>query len=546
MEASMRTFTHWKTALGWTAALAMSARATVATGAVFGSHMVLQRGQPIPVFGTAASGEIVTVTLGTQTKSVTAANGAWKLNLDAMTAGGPYSLTIKGTNTVTYTDVMVGEVWHCAGQSNMDTRMNYSEYSFADSIASANYPLLRYITMRQPGQTVKWQNVTPTTVASMSATGYFFGRNLLDNLKGVAVGIVNTSVGGTVIKEWTDPVTVAATADLKSDTLAGDLYTAWIKPVEGFGVKGTIWLQGENDASSSALTPAYNRRLEALIKGWRAAWAAPKMPFIVVGLCHKGTLQTAVGESSNEATVRESQRQVTDTMPDTWLSVEVDLGADATWHYPQKPELGRRLGALARGAFYGQTGFVYQSPKPAGCYFRGTTIVIPWDARASKLKLSSGTAPTGFAVAGSDGKWSWAATSALKGDTVFLTTSLAKPTQVEFAWANQPIMNLTNSDGLPATPFRMAISATSGLGAPAARIGDSWQPVLRGRQVEIPSMQGAGQILLLDASGRSLRRISSPDLSLGARLDLAESNGVYGIVVRSNQGELLRAKVVIQ
>ncbi len=435
--------------------------ATLATTKVFGSHMVLQRGAPIPVFGTGASGEAVTVTLGTASvKATTGANGAWKVLLPTMVAGGPYTMTIKGTNTITYTDVMVGEVWHCAGQSNMDTRMAYSEYpNLADSIRTANYPKLRYITMRQPGQTIQWQQVSPTTVGAMSATGYFFGRHLLDRLGGVAVGIVNTSVGGTTIRQWLDPVTLAATPDLATDDLAGVMYDAWIKPVEGYGVKGTVWLQGENDASSSALVGAYGRRLASMIPGWRKAWNQPDMPFLVAGLCHKGGRQVAAGEASNQALVREFQRGVTDTMRLAHLAVLVDLGDDATWHYPQKPQAGARLGLLARGAVYGEKDLVHLSPRPRQAFKRGSTLVIPFDARGSSLKLSSGTTPSGFQVAGADGKWSWASTASLKGDTVFLTTSVATPTQVRHAWANQPIMNLWSAAGLPATPFQMALSS---------------------------------------------------------------------------------------
>ncbi|MBK8800460.1 MAG: hypothetical protein IPN71_00095 [Fibrobacteres bacterium] len=485
----------------------------VATGPIFGSHMVLQRGAPIPVFGTGTNGESVTVTLGTQSKSTTVANGSWKVSLEAMPAGGPYTMTIKGASTLNYTDVMVGEVWHCAGQSNMDTRMSYSEYPhLADSIKAANYPKLRYITTRQPNQTIQWQQVTPATAGAMTATGYFFGRNLLGNLEGVAVGIVNTSVGGTVIKTWLDPATVAATSDLAGDAEAGTMYASWVKSVEGYGIKGTVWLQGENDASSSALVGAYNRRLEALIKGWRKSWAMPAMPFFVVGLCHKGAVQAAVGEASNQALVRESQRKVTDTMDNSWLSVEVDLGDDATWHYPQKPQLGKRLGELVRGAVYGQTGFVYQSPRPIECFLRGATVVVPWDARGGKLTLVGGATPTGFALAGSDGKWSWASTASLKGDTVFLTTSIAKPTQVRFAWANQPIMNLFNAQGLPATPFELAISATSGVEEFAVRPG---------RNVSVRTEAGVlvgtaggqtGRWDLRDAQGSRLGEVRGGDL----------------------------------
>jgi len=134
-------------------------QATVAMKVPFGNHMVLQRNQTMPVWGTAAAGESVTVTLNGASKTIKAdADGTWKASLDAASAGGPYSLTAKGSaNTVTFTDVMVGEVWHCAGQSNMDTRMSYWEYpNLTDSVKKANYPLLRYVTMRQPGQTVQW------------------------------------------------------------------------------------------------------------------------------------------------------------------------------------------------------------------------------------------------------------------------------------------------------------------------------------------------------------------------------------------------------
>ncbi|MBK9576865.1 MAG: hypothetical protein IPK50_03190 [Fibrobacterota bacterium] len=491
-----------------------SVAGAVATGPVFGSHMVLQRGIPIPVFGTGTNGESVTVTLGTQSKTTTVANGAWKVNLDAQVAGGPYTMTIKGATTLTYSDVMVGEVWHCAGQSNMDTRMSYSEYpNLADSIKSANYPKLRYITTRQPNQTIQWQQVSPTSVGSMTATGYFFGRNLLSNLEGVAVGIVNTSVGGTVIKTWLDPVTLKATSDLAGDAEAGTMYTSWVKSVEGYGIKGTVWLQGENDASSSALVGAYNRRLDALIKGWRKSWAMPAMPFVVVGLCHKGAKQAAVGEASNQALVRESQRQVTDTMDNSWLSVEVDLGDDATWHYPQKPQLGKRIGELVRGAVYGQTGFVHKSPRPSDCFFRGSTVVVPWDVFGGKLVLSEGSSPTGFALAGSDGKWSWASTATLKGDTVFLTTSIAKPTHVRFAWANQPIMNLFNAQGLPATPFELSIAATSPIEGSGVRRDREVSLRVENGTLAGTSLGKPGHWVLRDVRGSLLGSIEGSDLS---------------------------------
>lgn len=520
------------------------AGAAVATGAVFGNHMVLQRGAPVPVFGTAAAGETITVGFNGQTKSVVASgSGVWNVKLDAMVAGGPYTMTIKGSNTLTYTDVMVGEVWHCAGQSNMDTRMAYSEYSFAEDIKKANYPKLRYITMRQPNQTVQWQQVNPTSVASMTATGYYFGKRLLENLDGVAVGILNTSVGGTVIKNWLDPAAVAASADLKGDAEAGGMYKSWVEPVQGFGIRGTVYLQGENDASSSALTPVYNLRLEALIKGWRKTWSMPNMPFVVVGLCHKGGLQGTAGETSNQASVREAQRQVTDTMPNSILSVTVDLGSPTTWHYPQKPQLGARLGDLARGWVYGQTGFAFLSPRPTDCYFRGSTIVVPWDARGGKLALSSGNTPTGFAVAGSDGIWSWA-TASLKGDTVFLTTSVSKPTQVRYAWGNNPIMNLSSTQGLPATPFRSNIASrlptSVGRGVsmsrkPGVRVVDGMLVVAATGEI--------ADISVADVTGKIVAWAHGVDLSSEYRLRL-EGSGARQVITKVRGGSIRAERIV--
>lgn len=497
----------------WTSAVALAtsqALATVVMGIPFGSHMVLQRDAPVSVWGTAAAGESVSVNFSSQTKTVkTLANGTWKVTLAAMEAGGPYTLVAKGTsNTVSYSDVMVGEVWQCAGQSNMDTRLNYWEYpNLADSIKTANYPNLRYLTMRQPGQTVQWQQVTPTTAGALSAAGYFFGRDLLAHLNGVAVGLVVTAVGGTIIEQWMDSLTVASDASLQKDTSSGGMYKAWVRPVAGYGIKGTIWLQGENN-TSSALYRNYAKRLQQLVPAWRRAWGMADMPFLVAGLCHKGVKQVAVGETSNEASIREAQRTVTDTLAGTWLSALVDLGADSTWHYPQKPELGRRLGKLARGAIYRQTGFVYEHPRPTGCFLRGSTIVIPFDARGDHLTLDSGTVPLGFAVAGADGKWSWATTSIQK-DTVFLTTSLATPTQVEYAWANQPIGNLRGASGLPATPFRLTIASggSVGLAAPG-EVAEMPQLSLRqwGDRLEVEAPSTVRTCEVFDLAGR--RRLS--------------------------------------
>jgi len=489
--------------------LAPAVHATLATTAIFGSHMVLQRRMKVPVWGTGASGEAVTLTFNGQTKTATASRaGTWKVVLDSMSAGGPYAMTIKGTNTLTYSDVMVGEVWQCAGQSNMDTRLNYSEYSFADSIAKANYPKLRFITMRQPGQTVQWQQVSSTTAGSLSATGYFFGRNILDNLGGVAVGLVVTAVGGTTISEWMDSSSIAGNATLKADTTSGTMYDAWVKPVVGYAIAGTAWYQGENDCTGGRQA-YYAERLSILMKAWRTQWGQGDFPFLVAQLAHVHGKQTAATGTSNYATVREAQRSTVVSATNAWLSVNIDIGDTATLHYADKPTAGKRLGLLARGGVYKESGLnLWQSPQPTAAWISGSTARILFTQTGTGLKISDSTVPTGFAIAGSNGTWYWGNAS-IHGDTVVVSSSsVASPTQVRYAWADYPIRNLHNSAALPATPFHLALSSS----APTTSVDEVASEVpgwhLDGRRIAANFPAGASRAVLetISPSGRILSR----------------------------------------
>lgn len=434
--------------------------ANVSLPSVFNSHMVLQRDQSVSIWGSANEGETVYVQFNGQTKKTTASGGNWSVTLNAMSAGGPFDMVITGNNRITLTDVMVGEVWHCAGQSNMDTRMNYTEYpNLADSITTANYPSIRYITMRQPGQTIQWQNVTPRTVGSMSATAYFFSRKLSAELNGIAVGVVITAVGGTTIDQWIDPSEVSKDADLSSMSTAGTMYTAWVAPVIGYGIKGTVWLQGENDAARSALAPHYGKRLEILVRSWRQVWNMPKMPFIVAGLCHKGAMQTSTGEKSNQAMVRAAQSEVSDTTDQVWHSVLVDLGEENTWHYSQKPEAGRRLGVLALGSTYGQAGFAYLNPQIKQVLAQDDQVKVVVETHGQTLKTSNAQAPAGFELSLDGNTWQWASAASIHNDTILLTSPIINPGYIRYAWANSPPVNTYGENHLPLTPYADTISA---------------------------------------------------------------------------------------
>ena len=444
----------------------------------FASHMVLQRQMAVPVWGTAAASEAVSVTFNGQTKTTTTtAAGTWRVSLDAMVAGGPYTMTVKGANTVTLTDIMVGEVWQCAGQSNMDTRMSYYPIN-ADTITKTNIPNLRYYTERQPGVSGNtWQAVTPTSVGRLSALGFYFGGEIMKNT-GVAVGLLVTAVGGTKVEQWMDPATVAAQG-LTADTTAGNMYKAWIPQVAGFAMRGVVWFQGEQN-TSSALYAYYAARFQAMIKGWRAIWGQGDFPFIYGQLANTHTAQTTAstpGAKSNYAEIREAQRLAL-VLPTTAMSVNLDIGVADSLHFPNKKEAGRRLALAARHMLYGETSLVASGPMYESMSIVGSTIHLHFNHTGSGLSTSDGNAPAGFVIAGSNNTWSWA-TAIIKGDTVIVSSaSVAAPTQVLYAWSDNPIANLINKEGLPASSFRtsttqLPISSSSSTAVSSSQIVSS-------------------------------------------------------------------------
>lgn len=411
--------------------------------------MVLQRDMAVPIWGTAANGEQVTVSLASQTKTVTSpANGKWSLKLDPMPAGGPYVVTIKGNNTVTLEDVYIGEVWQAAGQSNMDTRLSFYD-ALANEISQANHPLLRYYTLRQPGQTTTWQVVSPSTAGPLSALAYFFGKEIQEKT-GVAVGLVVTAVGGTTIASWLDPATLSAHSEVEDDD-RGSMWNSWVAPVAGYGLRGTIWFQGEQN-TNGADAPTYGRRFNWLIHGWRAAWGQGDFPFFFGQLSNIHEAQTDPNNTSNVAVVREGQRMAL-ALPGTAMSVNMDIGVANDWHFPNKREAGHRLALPARAKVYGETGLVHSGPFYVSKAIAGDKVTLSFDHVGGGL-VASGAGPLkGFAIAGATGSWVWG-DAAISGNTVVVSSpSVPSPTRVRYAWGDNPVHSLYNEEGLPAMPF---------------------------------------------------------------------------------------------
>jgi sialate O-acetylesterase len=434
---------------------AAMAQANVSVKPPFASSMVLQRNLANPIWGTADAGEAVTVTLGSQTQTATAAsNGSWRLKLDPMPEAGPLTLTIKGKNTVTLNDVYVGEVWQVAGQSNMDTRLSFYP-NLADSIRNANLPLMRFYTLRQPGETTTWLVVSPTTAGKLSAAGYFFGKQI-QKTTGLAVGLVVTAVGGTTVESWLDPATLSANPSINTGD-KGDMWNQWVAPVVGYGIRGTVWIQGEQNCTAG-LSPTYGERFKMIIKGWRAAWGQGDFPF------YFGQLSSTSGtpgpnDVSYVAVVREGQRQAL-SLPNTAMSVHMDIGV-GDWHFPNKPEAGRRLSLPAQALLYGKTDLVYSGPQYQSMTVSGNKARLVFTHTGTGL-MAKGSLD-GFAIAGATGTWVWG-DATISGDTVIVSSAaVSNPTRVRYAWSNKPTVTLYNKEGLPASPFTTEVPAPTSL-----------------------------------------------------------------------------------
>jgi sialate O-acetylesterase len=414
--------------------------------------MVLQRGVTVSVWGKADPGEQVTVDFRGQTKTATAGgDGSWRVKLDPMEAGGPFVLTLKGSNTLSIADVLVGEVWQCGGQSNMDTRLSFYP-GYADTVRAANHPQLRYYTLRQPGETPVWQVVTPATAGKLSALGYFFGREIQRSQQ-VPVGLVVTAVGGTFISEWMDPETVAADPVLSgSGGSNSSMYRQWVQPVVGMAIRGTVWIQGEQDRGNG-LPVYYRDRFQALIKGWRKVWGQGDFPFYFVQLANYGGDQTSPGEEASSAVIREAQRLALN-LPNTAMAVAIDIGDARDLHFPNKRDAGHRLALPAKALVYGQRDLVYSGPLFESKVVDGGRIHLRFRHVGSGLAAKGEGVLRGFAIAGSDNRFVWA-DAAIHGDTVTVSSpQVSRPTQVRYAYAGNPIGNLVNREGLPASPFQ--------------------------------------------------------------------------------------------
>lgn len=438
-------------------ALPAAAPAAVKPHGLFTDNMVLQRDAVIPVWGAADPGEKVTVALGDQrVETVAAPDGNWRADLKPQRAGGPYTLAISGNNQIELKNVLVGEVWICSGQSNMQWDIHASADPAATIAASAN-PQIRLFTVPRQGKPQPqtdvegaWAECGPQTVGGFSAVAYHFGAALQKQFN-VPIGLISTNVGGTAAQRWTAKEVLETTPELAvyaQQNNASDLYNAMIAPLVPFAIRGAIWYQGESNAGEAH---RYRTLFPAMIKNWRDVWKQGDFPFLFVQLAPFMDKKSEP-EDSNWAELREAQLMTLSKSPNTGMAVITDLGDEKDIHPKQKKPVGERLALAARAIAYGEK-VEHSGPVFESMTVNGDRAVLRFKHLGGGLELR-GEKLTGFTIAGEDKKFK-NAEAKIEGDTVVVHSSdVPNPVAVRFGWANFPQVNLWNKDGLPATPFR--------------------------------------------------------------------------------------------
>jgi sialate O-acetylesterase len=472
---------------------------------IFTDHTVLQRGVPVPVWGWGDPNEKVTVTFAGQRKAATAdAHGKWIVRLDPMQASAEArELMVESAakdRKSRISDVVVGDVWLCSGQSNMRFQLSRTENA-REEIAAANHPAVRFLMVDEQFSLKSmenakgtWAPVTPATAAECSAVAYYFGRALQEKV-GVPIGLMVSSVGGTRIETWMRPETLAsvgvsgslvdrwkavspeefekigaayrafqdqrdrvhpqAVREAKSQGAAAPpapeppkmrchdcpsaLHNGMILPLQPFAIRGVIWYQGESNSGQAA---SYEKLLPAMISDWRQVWGA-KLPFLFVQLApHRNT----------HPAFREAQHRISQKTPHTAMVVTTDVGDANDIHPTRKRPVGERLALAARALSY-QESVEYSGPVFAGMKVENDRAVISFTHAGSGLVASDGEL-RGFTLAGADAKFV-PARAVIEGSTVTVTAdTIRKPVAVRYAWAMVPDANLFNREGLPAVPFR--------------------------------------------------------------------------------------------
>jgi sialate O-acetylesterase len=491
-----------------------SARADVSLNNMFGDQMVLQQGIANRVWGRADPGEKVTVSIAGQSHETTAGgDGSWELRLDPIAEyGGPHTLTVKGKNEVSFSDVLVGEVWICSGQSNMQWSVNQADDPDLEK-AAATFPNIRLLSVPQVGTQEPqwnfqgaWAACSPETVGDFSAVGYFFGRQLHQTL-GVPVGLIDNAWGGSAAEAWVKreklaahptleaiherwlvvennlPTTLAdfkkrleshraaiarakaegkpvpqppqnPEAQLKGNARPGNIHSGVLTPSIGYGIRGVIWYQGESNAGRAH---QYRTLFPFMIASWREEWNQEDnrdFPFYWVQLADYKPEQHEPGES-DWAELREAQTMTMDALPNTGQAVIIDIGEGKDIHPKNKQDVARRLARWALAETYKVSGIACRSPQYRSQEKEGGKLVLSFADVTGGWRPFDVAEPRGFTIAGDDKRFAPARAAIREDGRIEVwSDAVAEPVAVRYAWADNPVCNMYSAAGLPLTPFR--------------------------------------------------------------------------------------------
>lgn len=439
-------------------------KAKVGLPSIFDNNMVLQQKSEVTLWGWANPIEEIRVTTDwdntvTETKADNYAR--WKVQIKTPSAGGPYTLTIAGSDTIILENVMIGEVWLCSGQSNMEMSAAWGINNAQQEIAAANHPDIRLFqvekraaTSRQIDLAGSWTVCTPESMRNFSAAGYFFGRKLQQDLN-VPIGLINSSWGGTAAEAWINPELVSESKELSyaatkiSDKAPwcpgkpGTTYNSMIAPIINFNIAGVIWYQGE---ANTANPEFYKDIFTTLIKDWREEWNKD-LPFYYVQIA-----PYKYGDNMNGALVREAQLKCM-TIPNTGMVVISDIGNLDDIHPKDKQDVGLRLANWALAKTYYLTGISFSGPVYREMKVTDNKITLFFDHADNGL-VAKGGPLRNFKIAGKDGIF-YDANAKIEGSTVVVQSGKVKdPVAVHFAFSNTAEPNLFNKEGLPASCFR--------------------------------------------------------------------------------------------
>lgn len=442
-----------------------SLQAQIRLPAVIGDNMVLQQNSEAAVWGWGDPGAGIKVTgsWNNDTVKTKITNHAfWSVKLKTPAAGGPYTVHIKSGNELTIKNVMIGEVWICSGQSNMEWSAGHNLKNAEEEIINANYPNIRLLHVKKIASPVaqdncfaKWEECSPVTMKTFSSVGYFFSRRLYKTLN-IPVGIIEAAWGGTPAEVWVKEELITADSLLAScaDRLKtydwwpskpGVTYNAMIAPLVPYTIAGAIWYQGESNADSPE---SYRKLLGTLVQNWRTDFGRA-FPFYFVQIA-----PFTYGQGTKAPVIREMQMQTAGDIPKTGMVVVSDLVDDVTDIHPSnKQDVGLRLANWALGEQYGIQGLSYKHPQYESMKIEKSRIRISF-ANVTAGLVVKGENLACFEIAGADKNFV-PAEAKIDGNTVIVSAREVKsPVAVRFSFSNAAIGNLFSREGLPVAPFR--------------------------------------------------------------------------------------------